>query len=47
MSFVAFLLQCTLELRCFSVMLHTVWHFEGAYGSLPPTFVNPRLTELF
>jgi len=37
MPLMAFLLQCTSALCCFSVMLHNVWHLRGhgPLGLLP------------
>jgi len=36
MPLMAFLLQCTPALCCFSVMLHNVWHLGGGASPLPP-----------
>jgi len=35
MSLMAFLLQCTPALSCFSVMFHNVWHL-GGWPPCPP-----------
>ena len=41
-SLMAFLLQCTPTLCCFSVMLHNVWHL-GGHGPLAPPPLNAPL----
>jgi len=43
MPLMAFLVQCTPALCCFSVMLHNVWHLGGMAPSHP---LNPPLPRL-
>ena len=48
MALMAFLLQCTAALCCFSVMLHNVWHLGGmAPSPLNPPFPIPNSSPSF